>query len=156
MTLSKKSPAARNPSRRKTSAQAKTRSSRTGARKKVAQTVEDYLAGVPEQALDAFTSLRAVIRSAVPADAAETISYGIPAFRGDGILVWYAAFANHCSLFPTASVIQLFRDELKSFSTSKGTIHFPLDKPLPVQLVKRIVKARVAQKKGSHCLTTAG
>jgi uncharacterized protein YdhG (YjbR/CyaY superfamily) len=61
------------------------------------------------------------------------------------MLVWYAAFANHCSLFPTAAVIQQFRKELKDFSTSKGTIQFPLDKPLPVALIKKMVKARVAQ-----------
>ena len=89
--------------------------------------------------------MRAAIRSAVPADASETISYGIPAFKYKTILVWYAAFSEHCSLFPTASVIAEFRKELKGFSTSKGTIHFPTDKPLPTALIKRIVKTRVRQ-----------
>lgn len=89
--------------------------------------------------------MRAAIRSAVPADASETISYGIPAFKYKKILVWYAAFSEHCSLFPTASVIAEFRKELKGFSTSKGTIHFPTDKPLPTALIKRIVKTRVRQ-----------
>ena len=59
--------------------------------------------------------------------------------------MWFAAFSNHCSLFPTASVIEAFKNELKGFSTSKGTIHFPTDKPLPTALVKKLVKAQVAQ-----------
>jgi uncharacterized protein YdhG (YjbR/CyaY superfamily) len=61
------------------------------------------------------------------------------------VLVWYAAFSNHCSLFPTAAVVEAFKNELKGFSTSKGTIHFPTDTPVPTALVKKLVKARVAQ-----------
>ncbi len=110
--------------------------------------LEDYLAKVPRPSRAAFDKLRAAIRSAVPRDAVETTSYRIPAFKRDVVLVWFAAFANHCSLFPTASVIARFKAELKGFSTSKGTIHFPLDKPIPVPLVKRIVKARVAEVQG--------
>lgn len=94
--------------------------------------------------------MRAVIRSAVPREAAETISYRIPAFKHHGILVWFAAFSDHCSLFPTAAVIEAFQKELKSFQTSKGTIHFPLNRPLPVALIKKIVKARVAQLEAKH------
>jgi len=85
------------------------------------------------------------IRSVVPAKATETISYQIPAFRHNVVLVWYAAFSNHCSLFPTAAVMDKFKNELKSFITSKGTVQFPLDKPLPVALIKKIVKSRVTQ-----------
>ena len=107
--------------------------------------VDEYLAGVPEPARGTLNRIRAVIRSAMPADAAEAISYGIPAFKYKGSLVWYAAFSNHCSLFPTASVLEAFKNELKGFSTSKGTIHFPTDKPLPTALVKKLVRARVAQ-----------
>jgi uncharacterized protein YdhG (YjbR/CyaY superfamily) len=59
--------------------------------------------------------------------------------------VWFAAFSNHCSLFPTASIVEAFKNELKGFSTSKGTIQFPADKPLPTALVKKLVKARVVQ-----------
>jgi uncharacterized protein YdhG (YjbR/CyaY superfamily) len=113
--------------------------------KAVTKTVEQYLAAVPQQARANLKKLRATIRSAVPAEATETISYGIPAFKHKKVIVWFAAFANHCSLFPTASVIESFKNELKSLSTSKGTIHFPNDKPLPTALVKKIVKARVAQ-----------
>jgi uncharacterized protein YdhG (YjbR/CyaY superfamily) len=92
--------------------------------------------------------MRAAIRSAVPADAVEIISYGIPAFKHKRVLVWYAAFSKHCSLFPTASVIEAFKEELKGFVISKGTIQFPTDKPLPVTLIKRLVKARVKQNEG--------
>jgi len=106
---------------------------------------DQYLASVPEPARSALKKLRATIRSVVPPEATETISYGIPAFRYKGVLLWYAAFSNHLSLFPTAAVVKEFKDELKGFSTSKGTIHFPTDKPLPVVLVERLVKARVAQ-----------
>ena len=85
------------------------------------------------------------IRSAVPSEATETISYGIPAFKYKGTLVWFAAFAKHCSFFPTSSVIAAVKDDLKGLTTSKGTIQFPIDKPLPSALVKKMVKARLAQ-----------
>jgi uncharacterized protein YdhG (YjbR/CyaY superfamily) len=107
--------------------------------------IDEYLAGVPEPARSALNKMRVAIRSALPSEATETISYRIPAFKSNRVLVWFAAFSDHCSLFPTGSVIEEFKDELKSFSTSKGTIHFPTDKPLPIGLIKRLVKARVAQ-----------
>src|SRR3989440_8917092 len=107
--------------------------------------VDEYLAGVPEPARSTLNKIRAAIRSAVPPQATETISYGIPAFKHQKVLVWFAAFSNHCSLFPTASVVEAFKNELKGFSTSKRTIHFPTDQPLPTALVKKLVKARIAQ-----------
>ena len=107
--------------------------------------VDEYLAAVPQPARSTLNKIRAAIRSAVPPEATETISYGMPAFKYNGVLVWFAAFSNHCSFFPTASVIEAFRNELQGFSTSKGTIHFPTDKPLPAALVKKMVKLRVAQ-----------
>jgi uncharacterized protein YdhG (YjbR/CyaY superfamily) len=107
--------------------------------------VDEYLAGVPESARSTLIKLRAAIRSAVPREATETISYRMPAFKYKGMLVWFAAFSKHCSLFPGSSVIEAFQNELKGFSTSKGTIHFPTDKPLPTALIKKLVKARVAQ-----------
>jgi uncharacterized protein YdhG (YjbR/CyaY superfamily) len=110
------------------------------------QTVNDYLAVVPEPAHSTLQRVRAAIRSVVPPEATETISYGIPAFQYDGPLVWFAAFSDHCSFFPTASVIKAFKNELKEYKTSKGTIHFPVDKPLPPALVKKMVKARLADK----------
>jgi uncharacterized protein YdhG (YjbR/CyaY superfamily) len=107
--------------------------------------VDEYLAGVPEPGRSTLNKIRAAIRSAVPPEATETISYRIPAFRYKGVLVWFAAFSNHCSLFPSAAVVEKFKKELKGFSTSKGTIHFPTDKPLPIALVKKLVRARVTQ-----------
>ena len=109
------------------------------------QDVEEYLARLPDPARDMLSKIRDAIRSAAPTEATETISYRMPAFKYKGVLVWYAAFAKHCSLFPTASVLEVFKNELKSFSTSKGTIQFPLDKPLPTDLIKKIVKERVRQ-----------
>lgn len=109
------------------------------------QEVEEYLARLPEPARDMLSKIRDAIRSAAPPEATETISYRMPAFKYNGALVWYAAFSNHCSLFPTAAVMDKFRDELKNFSTSKGTIQFPMDKRLPIALIKRLVKERVRQ-----------
>ena len=117
-------------------------------KKNAPKTVDQYLAAVPEPARGALQQIREAIRSVVPPQATEIISYKIPAFKHKTVLVWYAAFANHCSLFPTASVIEAFKSELKGFSTSKGTIHFPLDKPMPVELIKKLVKARVTEGKG--------
>jgi uncharacterized protein YdhG (YjbR/CyaY superfamily) len=110
-----------------------------------AKSVEEYLRGVPEPARGTLKKVRAAIRAAVPKGTTEVISYGIPAFRHKGVLVWYAAFAKHCSFFPTAAVMERFKKELKGFTTSKGTIQFPVDKPLPVALVKKMVKARAAE-----------
>jgi uncharacterized protein YdhG (YjbR/CyaY superfamily) len=107
--------------------------------------VDEYFAGVPEPTRSVLNKIRATIRSAVPPEATETISYRIPAFKHRRVLVWFAAFSNHCSLFPTASIIEAFKDELEGFSTSKGTIHFPTDKPVPTALIKKLVKARVAK-----------
>jgi uncharacterized protein YdhG (YjbR/CyaY superfamily) len=120
----------------------------TARSKGAPKSVEEYLARVSEPAHTFLTKMRAAIRSAVPPEATETISYGIPAFKRKRVLVWFAAFANHCSLFPTAAVIETFKNELEGFSTSKGTIHFPLDKPVPAALIKKLVKARVAENEG--------
>jgi uncharacterized protein YdhG (YjbR/CyaY superfamily) len=113
--------------------------------KSAPKTVDEYLAGIPEPARSTLKKMRAAIRSAVPPQATEIISYRIPAFKHNGVLVWFAAFSDHCSLFPTAAVIATFKNELKGFPTSKGTIQFPADKPLPTALIKKLVKARVAQ-----------
>jgi uncharacterized protein YdhG (YjbR/CyaY superfamily) len=107
--------------------------------------IDEYLAGVPEPARTTLNKIRATIRSAAPAEATEIISYRIPAFKYHGVLIWFAAFTDHCSLFPTAVIIEAFKDDLKGYAVSKGTIHFPIDKPLPAALLKKIVKARVAQ-----------
>jgi uncharacterized protein YdhG (YjbR/CyaY superfamily) len=115
-----------------------------------AKTVDEYLAGVPEPGRSTLNKVRALIRSVVPTGTTEVISYGIPTFKYKQGLVAFAAFRNHCSFFPLgSSVLDAFQEELKEFRVSKGTLHFPLDKPLPGSLVKKIVKARVAQNEGN-------
>ncbi len=112
-----------------------------------AKNVDEYLAAVPEPARTTLNRIRATIRSAVPPEATEAITYRIPTFKYKGSLLAFAAFTNHCSLFPMSlAVIDTFKNELKPFLASKGTIHFPLDKPLPAALVKKLVKARIAEK----------
>lgn len=111
-----------------------------------AKTVEEYMAGIAEPARSTLKHIRAVIKSVVPEETTEVISYGIPMFQYNGMLVGYAAFARHCSLFPTGSgVIEKFSKELKGYRTSRGTIQFPWDKPLPDALLKKIVKQRIKE-----------
>ena len=109
--------------------------------------VEGYLARVPEPARSTLEKVRATIRSAVPKDATEILSYGMPTFRHNGRnVVAYAAFKDHCSLFPLqASLIDAMKDELKAYRTSKGTLQFSVDKPLPASLLKKMVRARLAE-----------
>jgi len=109
------------------------------------KTIDDYLARIPEPARTTLQKVRAAIRSALPPAATETISYKIPAFRHGEVVIWFAAFAGHCSLFPTARIIEMFKDDLKPYTLSKGTVQFPIDKPLPAPLLKKMVKARLVQ-----------
>ena len=108
--------------------------------------VEDYLAALPEGSRAALEKLRKTIKAAAPG-ATEALSHHMPAFKDHGrILVYYAAFKDHYSLFPASTkVIQDHMDELKPYFTGKGTIRFTADKPLPVALVKKIVKARLEE-----------
>lgn len=109
------------------------------------RSVDAYLAAVPPEYRAALQDLRETIQAAAPA-AVETISYQIPAFRHQGVLVYYAAFKDHCSLFIGSVTTQgKFAEELKPFAAGKGTIHFTPNHPLPAGLVSRIVKARVAE-----------
>jgi len=106
--------------------------------------VEKYLAKLPQPARGTLQKIRSMIRSAAPPEATEAISYGIPAFQYQGMLVAYAGFANHCSFFPASGeLLREFAEELKGYACSKGTIRFALDRPLPAGLVKKLVKARV-------------
>lgn len=108
--------------------------------------VDEYLANIPEPARSTLQKVRAMIRAALPSEATEGISYGMPTFKYKGPLLGYAAFPNHCGLYPmNPSVIEAFKDELKDFKTSKGTIRFSVDTPLPSALLKKLVKARIAQ-----------
>src|ERR1041385_3988605 len=99
-------------------------------------TINEYLAAVPPEKRAALQRLRKTIRATAPR-AEECISYGIPAFRLDGrVLVYFAAAKNHCSFFP-GGIIEGFEDELEGYETSKGTVRFPPDHPLPVALIRK-------------------
>ena len=120
-------------------------SSRKGKRPLKAATVDAYLAKLPPAKRVFLRKLRKLIVAAAPG-AEETVSYGIPAYKLDGrMLVWFAAFARHVSLFPGASVIAAHQAALKSFTTSKGTVQFKLDEDLPAGLVTRLLKAKLAE-----------
>ena len=108
--------------------------------------VSEYLASLPDRPRATLQALRETIQAAAP-NATEAISYGMPAFRDNGrVLVYYASFKAHCSLFPASgAVIELFAKELKPYATSKGTIRFPAAAPLPTALVKKIIKARLKE-----------
>jgi len=108
--------------------------------------VENYFASVPEDARATLEKLRKTIKAAVP-KAVEVIWYQMPTFKlDDRPLVSIGAFNGHCSLFPMSyAVMNTYKDELKSYHTSKGTIRFPLDHPLPAALVKKVVKARIQE-----------
>ena len=108
------------------------------------ETVDDYLAALPEQARTTLEKLRKTIKAAAP-EATEGISYQMPMYKQHGMLLGFAAFKNHCSLFPGPKAIETHKIELSAYVTSKGTIRFPTDKPLPVALVKKLVKTRIAE-----------
>ncbi len=114
--------------------------------KRSPKTIDEYLASVNANHRDALQKIREAIHVVAP-NAEECISYGIPAFRLNGrSLVFFGAWANHCALYPGSSAtLKKFRNELRDFQTSKGTLRFSPDNPLPVALMKKLVKARVAQ-----------
>jgi uncharacterized protein YdhG (YjbR/CyaY superfamily) len=107
-------------------------------------TIDEYIALFPEDIQNKLQELRAAIRASAPG-AIEKISYQMPAFVQNGILVYFAAFKNHISFFPTSSGVQAFQQELAEYAGSKGTVRFPLDRPLPLDLISKIVKFRVAE-----------
>jgi uncharacterized protein YdhG (YjbR/CyaY superfamily) len=107
--------------------------------------IDSYLALQPGNVQIALEKMRQIIKATAPG-AEEVISYGMPAFRFHGMLVYFAGFKNHYSLFPAnASLIATMAEELKGYKTSKGTIQFSLDKPVPVALIKKIVKTRMME-----------
>ena len=108
--------------------------------------VDEYLALVPHDARAALEKLRKTIKTAAP-DTTETISYQMPTFKYQGrALVGFAAFKDHCSLFPySGKIMNLCKEELESYETSKGTIRFPVDRPLPSAVVRKIVKTRMEE-----------
>ncbi|MCX6896996.1 MAG: DUF1801 domain-containing protein [Verrucomicrobia bacterium] len=113
--------------------------------KKPAGSIDEYLSALPAETKATLEKLRQTIRKAAPT-AEEAISYGMPAFKYHGTLVYFAAFKNHCSLFPgNAGLIISMKEELSTYHTSKGTIQFTNENPLPSKLVVKIVKARVSE-----------
>ena len=107
--------------------------------------VDEYIAEFPANIREILENIRRVIKESAPG-AEESISYGVPGFRLDNhLLVWFAAFKDHFSFFPTASGVDTFKDKLKGFKTSKGTIQFSLDKPIPYDLIKEITEFRIKE-----------
>jgi uncharacterized protein YdhG (YjbR/CyaY superfamily) len=111
---------------------------------KAAVNIDEYIAQQPAELRERLERLREIIRKAAP-KAQEVISYQMPAFKQNGVLVYFALFKNHIGFFPTGSGVAAFQKELKDYKTSKGTIQFPLDQPLPASLVTKIVKYRAKE-----------
>jgi uncharacterized protein YdhG (YjbR/CyaY superfamily) len=105
---------------------------------KVPENIDEYIANFPVHIQKKLNELRAIIKKAAP-EAEEKISYQMPAFTLKRILVYFAGYTNHISFYPTSSGVETFKDELAGFKSSKGTIQFPIDKPLPADLITRIV-----------------
>jgi len=108
------------------------------------KTVDGYIKSFPPDVRNSLEKLRQAIRESAP-QAVEVISYHIPAYKQNGILVYFAAHKNHIGFYPTASGIEAFKTELEPYKLSKGTVRFLLDKPVPFDLVKRIVAFRVKE-----------
>ena len=108
------------------------------------KTIDEYVNAAAKEVQPVLQELRRVIHEAAPA-AQELISYNMPAFRQNGILVYFAAFKNHIGFFPTSSGVATFTKELAAYDTSKGTVRFPLDEAIPYALVTKIVKFRVQE-----------
>lgn len=106
--------------------------------------IEEYISVHPANVKTLLNNLRLIIKKAAP-QAEETISYQMPAYKFHGVLVHFAAFKDHLSFFPTSSGVQAFKHKLKNYNCSKGTIRFPLDKPIPEKLISEIVKFRVKE-----------
>ena len=110
------------------------------------QSIDEYIKAFPEDVQPILKGLRAAIKAAAPG-AGETISYGIPTFTLNGNLVHFAAYKNHIGFYPTSSGIRAFKKELSPYKTSTGTVQFAIDKPLPLALISKIVRFRVAENK---------
>jgi uncharacterized protein YdhG (YjbR/CyaY superfamily) len=120
------------------------------------QTIDEYLAPLSHKQRAALQKLRRAIKSAAPR-AEECISYQIPTFRlGGRMLVSFGAWANHCAFYPGALPVETHKDELKAYDTSKGSIRFPADNPLPATLVRKLVKTRIAERAAQRPVKAAG
>jgi|SRR5450432_1519478 uncharacterized protein YdhG (YjbR/CyaY superfamily) len=108
------------------------------------KTVEEYLSALPQPAKGLLQEFRKTIKKAAPG-AEELISYNIPAFKLEGMLVWYAAHRAHIGFYPRASAIEAFKKELSAYKGAKGSVQFPLDKKIPFTLIGKMVKYRVKE-----------
>jgi uncharacterized protein YdhG (YjbR/CyaY superfamily) len=108
------------------------------------KSVDEYITSFPKNVQEILEELRKAIKESAP-EAEEVISYGMPAFKLNGVLVYFAAHKNHIGFYPTASGITAFNEELSSFKHTKGTIQFPIDGSIPFDIVKRIVKFKVKE-----------
>ncbi len=109
-----------------------------------ANEVDNYMAAYPEEIRELLEELRLTIKKAAP-KATEEISYGMPAFKLNGMLVWFGAYSKHIGFYPKASGIEAFKKELSIYKGTKGSVHFPLDKALPTKLITKIVKFRLKE-----------
>ena len=106
--------------------------------------IDEYIAGFPAETQALLQQFRETVKAVAPA-ATEAISYAMPAFKLDGMLVWFAAHANHIGFYPRASAIEEFKQELSGYKSAKGTVQFPINKPLPVDLIKEMVQFRMLE-----------
>jgi len=109
-----------------------------------ARDIDEYIAGFPKEVQELLEELRDTIHKAAPA-AEEAISYAIPTFKLNGNLVHFAGYKNHIGFYPGASGVEAFKKELSSYKGAKGSVQFPIDEPLPLALIGRIVKFRVSE-----------
>ena len=116
--------------------------------------VDEYIAGFPSSTQKLLQQLRSAIRKAAP-QAEETISYQMPAYKFNGSVVYFGGYNNHIGFYPTAAGIANFKNDLASFKTSKGAVQFPIGKPMPLQLVSKIVKSRMEENRKKAALKAA-
>ena len=114
------------------------------SKKNKIETIEDYIKGYPQNVQKLLQEIRRAVRKTAP-NAEEAISYQIPTFKLNGNLVHFAAFKNHIGFYPGSKAIEIFSKDLKEYKTSKGTVQFPIDKPIPLSLIKKIVDYRVKE-----------
>ncbi|MDD3803476.1 MAG: DUF1801 domain-containing protein [bacterium] len=113
-------------------------------RVKILKTVEEYISLFPKNTRNILESIRQTIKAAAP-DAEETISYKMPSYKQNGILVYFAAYENHIGFYPTSSGIEEFKKEISKYKYAKGSVQFPLNKPIPLKLIAKIVKFRIKE-----------
>jgi len=106
--------------------------------------VDEYISGFPKEIQKLLKQVRVAIQEAAP-QAEEVISYSMPAYRLNGILLWYGAHKNHIGFYPHGATMEKFKKELARYEQTKGSIHFPIDEPLPIALIKKMVKLRLAE-----------